>query len=193
MDKSNQGLEEGLPGKQILSILKNQKLDLYRKQVNRLVTELEVDVLDYAAALVCFIEQESNLSTNVLHGNKKTHRKQMPVEILFNIRMVRYRMEVGRKHQVSVDDIKRVLIEESGVEKSCIGQIDLHFNYCIVSLPSGMPADIFFHLKKVCINEHGLKISRLGGRSGNFRKKSKQRGGRRNFHNMNNNPLKQEK
>jgi hypothetical protein len=113
----------------------------------------------------------------------------MPLEM----KMVRYRLDVGRKHHVSVDEIKKILIEESGVEKSRVGKIELHIDYCIVSLPSGMPTDIFFHLKTVLINQQELKISRLGGKNINFRKKSRQRSGRRKFQYSNNDPLKKEK
>lgn len=193
MDKSNQAIEEELQGKELLSILNNQNLDIYRKQVHSLVKELKVDVLDYAAALVYLIQQDGSINTNLLHVGSIIPRKKLPLEKRAAIKTVRYRLEVGLKHQVSVEEIKKVLIEESGVEKSRIGQIDLQANYCTVSLPSGMPTEIFLHLKKVCINQRELKISKLGGKNGNFRKKSRQRNRRRNFHKINQDSLKQEK
>ncbi len=193
MNKSNQAIEEDRREKALLSILNDQKLEVYRNQVNRLVKELDVDVLDYAAALVYLIEQEGGLDTSLLHINLKRLGKKIPVEKPADIKMARYRLEVGHKHQVSVDEIKKMLIEESGVEKSRIGQIDLQTNFCTVSLPTGMPTEIFFHLKKVCINHRELKISKLGGRNGNFRRKARQGNGRRNFHKTNKNSLNQEK
>lgn len=193
MDKSNQVVDEDLPRKEIQNILKNQNLDFYREKVNKLVLELDVDVQEYAAALVCFIERERRTGTGILHAKQKGPRKKIPVEKPLEMKMVRYRLDVGRKHHVSVDEIKKILIEESGVEKSRVGKIELHIDYCIVSLPSGMPTDIFFHLKTVLINQKELNISRLGRGNNNFRRKSRQRSGRRNFHYTNNDPLEKEK
>ena len=181
MDKSKQDMDEDLPRKEIQNILKNQNLEFYRKKVNRLVLELDLDVQEYAAALVCFIEQERRIASTMLHAKEKRPKKKIPVEMPLEMKMVRYRLDVGRKHHVSVDEIKKILIEESGVEKSRVGKIELHIDYCIVSLPSGMPTDIFFHLKTVLINQHELKIIRLGGKNNNFRKKSRQLSGRRKF------------
>jgi hypothetical protein len=193
MDKPKQDMDEDLPRKEIQNILKNQNLEFYRKKVNRLVLELNLDVQEYAAALVCFIEQERRIASTMLHAKEKRPKKKKPVEMPLEMKMVRYRLDVGRKHHVSVDEIKKILIEESGVEKSRVGKIELHIDYCIVSLPSGMPTDIFFHLKTVLINQQELKISRLGGKNINFRKKSRQRSGRRKFQYSNNDPLKKEK
>ncbi len=77
------------------------------------------------------------------------------------IKMVRYRLNVGIKHQVSVDALKKVLIEESGVDKNNIKIITLQNDYTLVELPDEMPQDIFLHLKTVEINHHKLDIKRV--------------------------------
>lgn len=77
------------------------------------------------------------------------------------IKMVRYRLSVGSKHQVSVEALKKVLIEESGVDKNNIKIINIQNDYTLVELPDEMPQDIFLHLKTVEINHHKLDIKRV--------------------------------
>jgi len=75
--------------------------------------------------------------------------------------MVRYRLEVGRKHQVTLEALVKLLVDESGVEKTNINNVSIHGLYTILELPDGMPPDIFAHLKSVEINQQKLHIKRL--------------------------------
>lgn len=88
------------------------------------------------------------------------------------IKMVRYRLDVGCKHQITPEELKKVLIEESGVDKSNINNINIQGDYTLVELPDEMPQDIFQHLKSVEINQHKLDIKRIKARNkkrGNYR------------------------
>ena len=88
------------------------------------------------------------------------------------IKMVRYRLDVGCKHQITPEELKKVLIEESGVDKSNINNINIQGDYTLVELPDEMPPDIFQHLKSVEINQHKLDIKRIKARNkkrGNYR------------------------
>jgi hypothetical protein len=76
-------------------------------------------------------------------------------------KMVRYRIEIGHNHHVSIDDIKNVLINESGVDRSKIGFMDIRSNYTLIDLPLGMPPDIFQLLQTVEIKQHALQIKRV--------------------------------
>jgi ATP-dependent RNA helicase DeaD len=75
--------------------------------------------------------------------------------------MIRYRIEVGQKHNVNVDEIKDIFIEEAGVDRKTIGEVDIRYHYTIIELPEGMPADIYQLLTTVCIHEQKLNIKRL--------------------------------
>ncbi len=77
------------------------------------------------------------------------------------LKMVRYRLEVGRKHDVSIEDIKNILINESGVERAKIGYMDIRNHYTLIDLPNGMPTDIFQHLQSVELNQQLLQIKRV--------------------------------
>lgn len=81
------------------------------------------------------------------------------------IKIVRYRLDVGCKHQISSEELKKLLIEESGVDKNNITNINIQGDYTLVELPDEMPQDIFLHLKSVEIKQHKLDIRRVKARN----------------------------
>lgn len=81
------------------------------------------------------------------------------------IKMVRYRLDVGSKHQVTSEELKKILIEESGVDKNNINNINIQGDYTLVELPDEMPQDIFLHLKSVEIKQRKLDIKRVKARN----------------------------
>jgi hypothetical protein len=81
------------------------------------------------------------------------------------IKMVRYRLDVGRNNQITLEELKRILIEESGVDKNNIKNINIQGDYSLVELPDEMPQDIFLHLKSVEIKQHKLDIKRVKARN----------------------------
>lgn len=94
------------------------------------------------------------------------------------IKMVRYRLDVGCKHQVTLEELKKILIEESGVDKNNINVINIQGDYTLVELPDEMPQDIFLHLKSVEIKQHKLDIKRVKARNkrgNNYGRRARQR------------------
>lgn len=81
------------------------------------------------------------------------------------IKMVRYRLDIGCKHQVTLEELKKILVEESGVDKNNINNINIQGDYTLVELPDEMPQDIFLHLKSVEIKQHKLDIKRVKARN----------------------------
>jgi coenzyme F420-reducing hydrogenase beta subunit len=109
-----------------------------------------------------------------MKGKGEQRRKQLPkalktstsddasaVIALPGIKMVRYRLDVGSKHQVTSEELKKILIEESGVDKNNIKYINIQGDYTLVELPDEMPQDIFLHLKSVEIKQRKLDIKRV--------------------------------
>ncbi|TAN67797.1 MAG: hypothetical protein EPN17_10520 [Methylobacter sp.] len=96
-----------------------------------------------------------------------------------SIKMVRYRLDVGCKHQVTSEELKKVLIEEAGVDKNNINIINIQGDYTLVELPDEMPQDIFLHLKSVEIKQHKLDIKRVKARNkkrgNNYRRRGRPR------------------
>lgn len=136
-------------------ILDKNNLDKQRVLTKNLVTELDVDFLDFSAALL-YLYQQPTLPVN------QEKSKQIPSIIKHpGIKMIRYRLEIGHKHQVTQEQLTKVLVEESGVDKNNINIIDIQSLCTFIELPDEMPHDIFFHLKMVEINQHKLDIKRI--------------------------------
>ena len=132
------------------TILGQEDLKLHQELIAQLSAELSVSILDCAAAL-SFLNQL----------NKNQYTVKNTIEGAPKAKSVRYRLDVGRKHLVSLDEIKNVLIEVSGVDRKRIGRLDIRNYYTLVDLPDGMPADIFQLLAETEINQQKLNIKRI--------------------------------
>lgn len=76
---------------------------------------------------------------------------------------VRYRIEVGREHGATPQNIMGAIANEAGIEGRYIGRIEIYDQYSTVDLPDQMPPEIFQHLKRVRVRQQMLNISRLDG------------------------------
>jgi ATP-dependent RNA helicase DeaD len=84
---------------------------------------------------------------------------------------VRYRIEVGRRHEATPGDIVGAIANEAGIDSQFIGQIRLYDDYSTVDLPEGMPAEVFRQLKQVRVRQQPLNIHRdASGKRGEGRK-----------------------
>lgn len=151
-------------------ILINQDLTLQRQFIERIIKQLNVELIDCAAALVLLSQsnlyhQEKDLLPKQQHDSKAVPRcKSVILRPIPPPKMVRYRIDVGQKHDTSVDEIKNVFIEEAGVDKKMIGEVDIRHHYTLIELPEGMPADIYQLLTTVSIQQQKLNIKRLKSR-----------------------------
>jgi hypothetical protein len=154
MNNSNQAIEtcpKPRPLKERLQhILATSVLSEQQDQIKHLTVELDTDVLACAAALLYLLEPP--VPPSILPETATT------------IKMVRYRLDIGSQHQICIDTLKKVLVEESGVDKNNINNINIRGLYTLIDLPDSMPADIFQHLKTVEINERPLAIKRIKSR-----------------------------
>jgi hypothetical protein len=143
-------------------------------------TELGMELLDLAAALLYLNNQggKSYLTAALQKANNQAAFDSKRS----NIKMVRYRLDIGKQHHVTVEELKKVLVDESGVDKNNIDNINIQNSYTLIELPDNMPQDIFLHLKSVEINQQKLDIRRV--KTGNNKKRGKKRSRRarqRNF------------
>ncbi|MFK5954309.1 MAG: DEAD/DEAH box helicase [Desulfobacterium sp.] len=83
-------------------------------------------------------------------------RKMAPLER----GMERFRIEVGREHGVLPKDIVGAIANEAGLEGKHIGSIDIHSNFSLVDLPTGMPKVVFRELKKAWVKSRQMAISK---------------------------------
>jgi len=156
-------------------ILTNENLLAERNSINTIAAELGIDSVECASALLYLLQK----------GKSITPVEQQidiaalpPVASQLNIKMVRYRLNVGSKHHLNLDTLKQVLIEESGVDKNNINNVNIQDLYTLVNLPDEMPLDIFQHLKTVEINQQKLDIRRVKARNNKKRGNNHYRRGR---------------
>ncbi len=141
-------------------ILQGENLDAQRAMISDIAAELGVDDLECAAALL-YLNQFGNHTVQSLPEQQKSVSPPSSESSPAAIKMVRYRLEVGRKHQVTLEALVKLLVDESGVDKNNINNVSIHNLHTILELPDGMPPDIFLHLKSVEINQQKLHIKRL--------------------------------
>ena len=164
---------------QLKKVLAKEDLTANKALIEVSARHLKLDYLDLAAALLFINDPQPQLSE--LANNKFTVEKQKAHELL-HAEMVRYRIEVGRTHKVSVNLIKDLLVEEAGVERNKIGYVDVFEHYTVLSLPPGMPVEILQNFKEVEIQQKSLDIKRLGGAGKKFQpEKQYRRGTRRHY------------
>lgn len=85
--------------------------------------------------------------------------------------MQRYKIMVGRKHDVRPGSIVGAIANEAGLDSENIGAINIYDNFSTVDLPKGMPKEIKGILKKTRVAGQKLDISEWqergdGGRGG---------------------------
>ncbi len=140
----------------LATALQHADLDTYKQLLSQLREELDVDLEDCAAALMYLYQPDLFRQPQA----KALVRPQAPQPVNL-IKKVRYRLEVGSRHQAEIEEIEKILVEESGVDKKQITRIDIRQNHTIVELPDGMPSDIFKLLTEAEINGQKLRIKRL--------------------------------
>jgi ATP-dependent helicase YprA (DUF1998 family) len=161
--------------KQLQKILSNNNLDVQRTLATDIAAELGVDILDLAAALL-YSNHENRHS--LVETQEKPNHHPWKESYHQKIKMVRYRLGIGSQHQLTVEALKKVLVDESGVDINNINNINIHGLYTVLELPDNMPQDIFAHLKSVAINEQKLDIKRLKSNNNKKRGKNRSRRGR---------------
>lgn len=146
-------------------VLNGENLDAQRILIKDIATELGIDILDCAAALVYLTQEAPAIKHPPGTADQMAEKQPLPESTQPGIKMVRYRLDVGRKHQITLEQLNKVLIEESGVDKNNINNVNIQGDYTLIDLPDAMPPDIFLHLKTVEINQHKLDIRRVKARN----------------------------
>ncbi len=95
-----------------------------------------------------------------------------------NIPMTLYRLEVGSSHGAQAKHIVGALINEAGLESQYIQDLKINDHHSTVSLPEGMPKDIYKHLYKTWVAGQQIKLRDLSKNEGSYsahRKKARKR------------------
>jgi hypothetical protein len=158
---TNHSSKEASLKNQLQQILNQQNLEAEREIIRSLAAELLIDDLTCAAALIYLTKSNEKRLLNSSFTIQKSQAQPAITNTALGFKMVRYRLDVGSRHQIDAEMVKKVLIEESGVDKNNINNINIQSLYTLLELPDEMPPDIFQHLKSVEINHQKLDIRRV--------------------------------
>ncbi len=82
------------------------------------------------------------------------------------VKMVHYRIEVGRNDGITPRDVVGAIANEAGLEGRFIGRIDVRDDHSVLDLPDGMPREIYRHLQKVHLRGKAMRLHPLAAGSG---------------------------
>ena len=159
---------------QVQRIIATQNLDSQRQLIWGMAAELGIPLLDCAAAMACLIEivLDKASSAHISQPRSQPQSDHHKTSSQFGIKLVRYRLDIGSQHNVTLGEIKKTLVEESGVDIKNIANARIMDSYTLIDLPDEMPQEIFHHLRTFAINGQKLDIRRVKARNkkrGNFR------------------------
>ena len=75
--------------------------------------------------------------------------------------MERFRIAVGHRNGVKPGNIVGAIANEAGLDAQHIGRIDIHDEFSLVDLPTGMPRELLQDLRKVRVCGRPLAIARV--------------------------------
>jgi ATP-dependent RNA helicase DeaD len=169
------------------------ELDFMQSLVEQYQQEHDVPALEIAAALAkisigdrqLLLKPEKEKSTRPKAEARQRRERAEPPQRKPQTRppkgLERFRIEVGRQHDVKPGNIVGAIANEAGLDAQHIGHIDIHTEFSLVDLPIGMPKEIFQDLRKAWVCGQRLNISRIEQpgkkRGGHKAKKRKQTAG----------------
>lgn len=139
----------------------------YRKIIDEIVKEQEVDVADLAAALASLVPGKTPLLLGVRSGESKdrgdaptrgAEREERRPRGKRHEAQEKYRLAVGRQHGVQPGNIVGALANEAGLTGSDINGIDIQKTCTFVRLPAGLSAETLARLAKVKVKGQQLAI-----------------------------------
>lgn len=155
----------------VVKTLENNGLDNYRSIINELINEQDLDSNDVAAALAYLLQGDQPLLLDEpapeRKGKKDTPReskpkrltaKASPLKDFPEIKMRRYRVEVGYAHKVKPGNLVGAIANEAEIESCYIGDINIYDDFSTVDLPDGMPGETFKALKNTWVCDQKLNI-----------------------------------
>lgn len=83
-----------------------------------------------------------------------------------DIEMQRYRIEIGRNHDVKVGSIVGAIANEADIDSEYIGRIDLFDEFTTVDLPSDMPKEVMKVLSDARVAGKPMKLAPIGKQDG---------------------------
>lgn len=179
--KRNDGFKQ-----RVQKILESRALDFFDSYLGKLRQELGLSVEELAPALLFLAQKDrplqvekNSLDLKAARGKpfnetcrqknsqleaapaKTGRHEKKPRESEKEFKYDCYRLEVGKRHDITAADIVGAIANEVDLDSRFIGRIRLFSDHSTVELPEGMPKAIFNHLKKVHIRQQKIDPSLL--------------------------------
>ncbi|HRY19260.1 MAG TPA: DEAD/DEAH box helicase [Candidatus Competibacteraceae bacterium] len=167
---------------QIGEVFNTQDLGFFQELIAEVEREQEMNAHDIAAALTYLAQRERPFQfEDAIPKDAEKERERPPGRPAREGRIrgerssrdsardsadfdkIRYRIDVGREHGATPQNIMGAIANEAGIEGRYIGRIEIHDDYSTVDLPDGMPPEIFQHLRRVRVRQQMLNIRRFDG------------------------------
>ncbi len=170
----------------ILEVLTTRPAPIFAQLVKELCDESGESPAAVAAAMAELLQKDRPLDAPAAAANKRrastedsrpaerdrkrdgeTPRegKSRRNESRDNVPMETYRIEVGHAHEVTPGNIVGAIANEIDIDSQYIGAINIFDQFSTVELPSGMPAEIFQHLRRVRVRSRQLNLSLVDHKS----------------------------
>lgn len=154
---------------EIMAVIDRGVLQEAREVALALAAQHDIGLDEIAAALIQKLPQGQNVleklydvPQGVSRERSDAPRGERPRRIPVPTAMDRYRLEVGRQHNISQKDIVGALANEGRIDSKHIGRIELFDTHSTIELPKGMPHEMLRHLQTVRIRQHPGKFSLVG-------------------------------
>ncbi|NJM77167.1 MAG: DEAD/DEAH box helicase [Acaryochloridaceae cyanobacterium RU_4_10] len=161
----------------ITDTIETEDLFFFEELVNRYQQEQDLSLSEIAAALAFMMQKERPLAPQVGKDEPKRDRNFEPREPDLSRQpksaMQRFRIEVGSEHGLQPKHIVGAIANEAGLESRYIGQIKIFENFSTVTLPEGMPKELYQHLRQIRVCGQPMLISPCDEPAKSDRHKSK--------------------
>ena len=104
--------------------------------------------------------------------------KAQPIDGHEDVPMCRYRIEVGREHEVKPGNIVGAIANEAEIDSAYIGHIDIRDDFSVVDLPDDMPKEVMSVLKKTRVCGQKLELAVYKASGGGAKPKSGDKSGK---------------
>ena len=161
---------------QVEEVIRAQELDFFMEIVSQIEADGDAELPEIAAALAFLAQRERPLRLPEGKGPDMAELSQNreprpPRENRERIlerrrefadgRFARYRIEVGRNHNITPRDIVGAIANEAGIESRHIGQINLYEDYSTIELPATLPGDLMQVLGRLRVRQFQLRLRPL--------------------------------
>lgn len=147
----------------ITDTIEAEDLFFFEELVNRYQQEQDLRLSEIAAALAFMVQKERPLAPQTGKDEPKRDRDFSPrgpdLGSMSKSAMQRFRIEVGSEHGLQPKHIVGAIANEAGLESRYIGQIKIFEDFSTVTLPEGMPKELYQHLRQIKVCGQPMLIS----------------------------------